>query len=32
MGELAKDMLQKSIEALKNQDTELADWVLSKKK
>ena len=32
MGELAKDMLQKSVESLKNQDTELADWVLSKKR
>jgi len=32
MGELAKNMLQKSVESLKNQDTELADWVLSKKR
>ena len=32
MGELAKDMLQKSVEALKNRDTKLADWVLSKKR
>ncbi len=31
MGELAKEMLYKSIEALKKQDTELADWVISKK-
>jgi len=32
MGELAKDMLQKSVDALKSQEYELADWVLSKKK
>lgn len=31
MGELAKDMLQKSIEALKNRDVELVDRILSKK-
>jgi len=31
MGKLAKEMLYKSIEALKEQDTELADWVISKK-
>lgn len=32
MGTLAVEMLEKSVEALKTQDTELADWVLSKKK
>lgn len=31
MGKLARDMLAKSITALKNQDTELAEWVISKK-
>jgi len=31
MGNLSKDMLQKSVKALKEQDTQLADWVLSKK-
>ena len=31
MGKMAKDMLQKSVDALKSQDTELVDWVLSKK-
>jgi len=31
MGELAKDMLQKSVESLISQDMELADRVLSKK-
>ena len=31
MGKLAKEMLQKAVEALKNQDVELADEVLSKK-
>jgi phosphate transport system protein len=29
MGELSKDMLEKSVLALKNQDTELAKWVIS---
>lgn len=32
MGDLAVEMLEKSVEALKTQDTEMADWVLSKKK
>jgi len=32
MGKLANEMLQRSVEALKSQNTELADWVLSKKK
>jgi len=32
MGKLARDMLAKSITALKNQDTELAEWVISKKR
>lgn len=32
MGRLAMEMLQKSVEALKNQDVELADWVVSKKR
>ena len=32
MGDLAKDMLQKAVESLKNQVPELADWVLSKKR
>lgn len=31
MGNLAKDMLQKSIEALKELDCEKANWVISKK-
>ncbi len=31
MGKLARDMLEKSINALKAQDTELAEWVISKK-
>jgi phosphate transport system protein len=31
MGKLANDMLVKSITALKNQDVELAKWVISKK-
>lgn len=31
MGNLAVDMLKKSVEALKNQDTQLADWVNSQK-
>lgn len=31
MGELAEDMLQRAIESLKQQDTELADWVESNK-
>jgi len=31
MGNLSKDMLQKSVKALKEQDMQLADWVLSKK-
>ena len=31
MGELAEDMLQQSVEALKKQDNKLAEWVLSKK-
>lgn len=31
MGKLAQDMLAKSITALKDQDTELAEWVISKK-
>jgi len=31
MGNLSKDMLQKSVKALKEQDTQLAEWVLSKK-
>jgi len=31
MGNLAKEMLSKSVIALKNQDNEIADWVLSKK-
>ncbi|MBU4070794.1 MAG: phosphate transport system regulatory protein PhoU, partial [Candidatus Thermoplasmatota archaeon] len=29
MGELSKDMLEKSVQALKNQDIELANWVIS---
>jgi phosphate transport system protein len=32
MGHLAKNMLQKSVEALKNQDEEIAEWVLSHKR
>lgn len=32
MGILAQDMLEKSVAALKDQDTELAQWVISKKK
>lgn len=32
MGKLAQDMLDKSVTALKNRDTELAEWVVSKKK
>jgi phosphate transport system protein len=32
MGELAMDMLQKSVEALKNQDLEIAEWVDDNKK
>jgi phosphate transport system protein len=32
MGNLAIEMLHRSVDALKSQDTELADWVLSKKK
>ena len=31
MGYLSKDMLQKSVKALKDQDVELANWVLSNK-
>jgi phosphate transport system protein len=31
MGELAEDMLQQSVEALKKQDNKLAEWVLSNK-
>jgi phosphate transport system protein len=31
MGTLARDMLEKSVTALKTQDTELAEWVVSKK-
>ncbi len=31
MGILARDMLEKSVAALKDQDTELAQWVISKK-
>lgn len=31
MGNLAKDMLQKSVKALKDQDKELANWVLANK-
>jgi phosphate transport system protein len=31
MGELAEDMLQRSVEALKKQDNKIADWVLSNK-
>ena len=31
MANLSKDMLQKSVKALREQDTELADWVISKK-
>lgn len=31
MGRLSKDMLQKSVKALKDQDVELANWVLSNK-
>ena len=31
MGGLARDMLEKSITALKNQDTDLAQWVISNK-
>lgn len=31
MGHLSKDMLQKSVKALKNQDVELANWVISNK-
>lgn len=31
MGGLAKDMLQKSVEALKDLDVEKAEWVISKK-
>jgi phosphate transport system protein len=31
MGKLARDMLEKSVSALKNQDIELAEWVTSKK-
>jgi phosphate transport system protein len=31
MANLAKDMLHKSIKSLKEQDNELADWVISKK-
>ena len=30
MGELSKDMLEKSVIALKDQDQELANWVISK--
>lgn len=30
MGELSKDMLEKSVIALKDQDMELANWVISK--
>jgi len=30
MGELSKDMLEKSVIALKDQDIELANWVISK--
>jgi phosphate transport system protein len=32
MGKLARDMLERSITALKNQDIEQAEWVISKKK
>jgi len=32
MGQLAKEMLKRSVTALKNRDLSLADWVLSKKK
>ena len=32
MGQLAKEMLKRSITALKTRDPELADWVFSKKK
>jgi len=32
MGQLAKEMLKRSVTALKNRDQGLADWVLSKKK
>ena len=32
MGQLAKEMLKRSISALKTRDPSLADWVLSKKK
>lgn len=31
MANLSKDMLQKSVKALREQDTELANWVISKK-
>jgi phosphate transport system protein len=31
MGHLAEDMLQKSVEALRKQDMDIADWVLSHK-
>jgi len=31
MANLSKDMLHKSVKALKEQDNELADWVISKK-
>ena len=31
MGELAKEMLRKGVQALKDQDEKLADWVISKK-
>lgn len=31
MGKLARDMLEKSVTALKKQDTELAEWVISQK-
>jgi phosphate transport system protein len=31
MGKLSRDMLNKSVEALKNRDVELAEWVISQK-